>query len=102
MICINESWGIEADQCNWILKKLTKSEKNGELWKTVGFYPTLEQLLHSYTDKRTKSIASKDIHLDGVLACLQGLQDVIAKEIRALGNFSKTVCMEKEESDFFD
>ena len=102
MIYINGSWGIEADQCNWILKKLTKSEKKGELWRTVGFYPTLEQLLYSYTDKRIKSLASKDIHLDGVLVGLQGLRDAIAKEIKALGNFSKTVCMEKEESDFFD
>lgn len=102
MIYINESWGIEADQCNWILKKLTKSEKNGELWRTVGFYPTLEQLLCSYTDKRTKSLANKDIHLDEVITCLRGLQDMVAKEIKALGNFSKTVYMEKEESDFFD
>ena len=84
MININENYGIEADDLNYILMRKTyKRRKEQGTWVTTdeetwiidGYYATLEQLVKDVTRKELRSTKFKD--LDVVLKKVQELENMV-------------------------
>ena len=84
MIEINENYGIEADDLNYILMRKTyqRSKENGtwittdeETWTIDGYYATLQQLVKDVTRKELRSTKFKD--LDVVLKKVEELEDMV-------------------------
>ena len=84
MIKINENYGFEADDLNYILMRKTykrRKEKgtwittNEETWIIDGYYATLQQLVKDVTRKELRSTKFKD--LDVVLKKVEELEDMV-------------------------
>ena len=84
LIKINENYGFEADDLNYILMRKTykrRKEKgtwvttDEETWTIDGYYATLEQLVRDVTRKELRSTKFKD--LDVVLKKVEELEDMI-------------------------
>ena len=84
MIEINENYGIEADDLNYILMRKTykrRKEKgtwvttDEETWIIDGYYATLQQLVKDVTRKELRSTKFKD--LDVVLKKVEELEDMV-------------------------
>lgn len=84
MIEINENYGFEADDLNYILMRKTykrRKEKgtwittDEETWIIDGYYASLEQLVRDVTRKELRSTKFKD--LDVVLKKVEELEDMV-------------------------
>ena len=84
MIKINDNYGFEADDLNYILMRKTykrRKEKgtwittNEETWIIDGYYATLQQLVKDVTRKELRSTKFKD--LDVVLKKVEELEDMV-------------------------
>lgn len=84
MIKINENYGFEADDLNYILMRKTykrRKEKgtwittDEETWIIDGYYASLEQLVRDVTRKELRSTKFKD--LDVVLKKVEELEDMV-------------------------
>ena len=84
MIKINDNYGFEADDLNYILMRKTykrRKEKgtwvttDEETWIIDGYYATLEQLVKDITRKELRSTKFKD--LDVVLKKVEELEDMV-------------------------
>ena len=84
MIKINDNYGFEADDLNYILMRKTykrRKEKgtwvttDKETWTIDGYYATLEQLVRDVTRKELRSTMFKD--LDVVLKKVEELEDIV-------------------------
>ena len=84
MIKINDNYGFEADDLNYILMRKTykrRKEKgtwvitDEETWTIDGYYATLEQLVRYDTRKVLRSSKFKD--LDVVLKKVEELEDMV-------------------------
>ena len=84
MIKINDNYGFEADDLNYILMRKTykrRKEKgtwvttDEEIWTIDGYYATLEQLVRDVTRKELRSTKFKD--LDVVLKKVEELEEMV-------------------------
>ena len=84
MIKINDNYGFEADDLNYILMRKTykrRKEKgtwvttNEEKWTIDGYYATLQQLVKDVTRKELRSTKFKD--LDVVLKKVEELENMV-------------------------
>ena len=84
MIKINDNYGFEADDLNYILMRKTykrRKEKgtwvttDEETWIIDGYYATLQQLVKDVTRKELRSTKFKD--LDIVLKKVEELEDMV-------------------------
>ena len=84
LIKINENYGFEADDLNYILMRKTykrRKEKgtwvttDEETWIIDGYYATLQQLVKDITRKELRSTKFKD--LDVVLKKVEELEDMV-------------------------
>ena len=84
LIKINENYGFEADDLNYILMRKTykrRKEKgtwvitDEETWIIDGYYATLEQLVKDVTRKELRSTKFKD--LDVVLKKVEELENMV-------------------------
>ena len=84
LIKINENYGFEADDLNYILMRKTykrRKEKgtwvttDEETWIIDGYYATLQQLVKDVTRKELRSTKFKD--LDVVLKKVEELEDMV-------------------------
>ena len=84
MININENYGFEADDLNYILMRKTykRRKENGtwiitdeETWTIDGYYASLEQLVKDVTRKELRSTKFKD--LDVVLKKVEELENMV-------------------------
>ena len=84
MIKINNNYGFEADDLNYILMRKTYKRrkeqgtwvtKDEETWTIDGYYATLEQLVKDVTRKELRSTKFKD--LDVVLKKVEELEDMV-------------------------
>ena len=84
MIKINNNYGFEADDLNYILMRKTYKRRkeqgtwvatDEETWTIDGYYATLEQLVKDVTRKELRSTKFKD--LDVVLKKVEELEDMV-------------------------
>ena len=84
LIEINENYGFEADDLNYILMRKTykrRKEKgtwvttDEETWIIDGYYATLQQLVKDVTRKELRSTKFKD--LDVVLKKVEELEEMV-------------------------
>ena len=84
LIKINENYGFEADDLNYILMRKTykrRKEKgtwvttDEETWTIDGYYATLQQLVKDVTRKELRSTKFKD--LDVVLKKVEELENMV-------------------------
>lgn len=85
MIYINEQWRVGGDTYNWTLEKRRKVKDRDEyVWNTMGFYPSLELALVSYSQHKTKQLVSEDKTLNKAIEVLQEIKTEVIKEVRTL------------------
>ena len=84
MIKINNNYGFEADDLNYILMRKTYKRRkeqgtwvttDEETWTIDGYYASLEQLVKDVTRKELRSTKFKD--LDVVLKKVEELEDMV-------------------------
>ena len=84
MIKINNNYGFEADDLNYILMRKTYKRRkeqgtwvttDEETWTIDGYYATLQQLVKDVTRKELRSTKFKD--LDIVLKKVEELEDMV-------------------------
>ena len=84
LIEINENYGIEADDLNYILMRKTykRKKENGtwvttdeETWTIDGYYATLQQLVKDVTRKELRSTKFKDLEI--FLKKVEELEDMV-------------------------
>lgn len=93
MIYINEQWRVGGDTYNWTLEKRRKVKDRDEyVWNTMGFYPSLELALVSYSQHKTKQlILSEDKTLKEAIEVLQAVKIEVIAEVKMLKITKETV-----------
>ena len=93
MIKINDNYGFEADDLNYILMRKTykrRKEKgtwvttDEETWIIDGYYATLQQLVKDVTRKELRSTKFKDL-------------DVVLKKVEELENMVKNLKLKQRD-----
>lgn len=81
MIRINDTYFIESDGNSFELKKdtLTHDKKGNRVYKTLGYYGSLQQALHGYAKKR---VLCESIEDELTLSQVRGLLEIIEREIK--------------------
>lgn len=61
MLNIGKKYCLDADSQNFILRKRVPTKKGEEVFRTIGYFPTVQSALHELLNLKIREIELKDL-----------------------------------------